>query len=379
VHGPRDPLTAVFRSVSEQARGLEAGGHVVDVLTRDDIARPGWARIDPVLLPILLLFRRLDTYDIVIFHSYMGWGFHWLRSLIDPRRRVTTITWFHGVEPLYQRALVEEHGRMGRTLSLRFQLFNRLFVNKLLKASTHASDAVFCFNSLEAEFLTMHRWADAERISCVANAVEAACLMSRQHRPVARRLLFVGQWLPAKGTRYLVDAFVSLSARHDVELACVGTGMAVTSVLAAFPASVRPRVTVRPRVSREQVHIELADADVFVFPSLSEGFSCALLEAMASELPIVATRVGAAVDLLQDGGNGALVPCADAAALDAAVSRLLTDAPLRARVGAAAGITARRFMPDTVRAEFASSVLEAVRHHGAMQAPQQTYSRDALR
>ena len=55
-------------------------------------------------------------------------------------------------------------------------------------------------------------------------------------------------------------------------------------------------------------YAELGRADLFVFPSLSEGFSNALLEAMAASLPIVATPAGAAGDLLRDGVNAAVVP-----------------------------------------------------------------------
>ena len=62
-----------------------------------------------------------------------------------------------------------------------------------------------------------------------------------------------------------------------------------------------------------------------MFPSLSEGFSNALLEAMAASLPIVATPAGAAGDLLRDGVNAAVVPPCDSAALVAGVDALLGD------------------------------------------------------
>ena len=96
----------------------------------------------------------------------------------------------------------------------------------------------------------------------------------------------------------------------------------------------RARVRVVPSVDREGLYDALRAADVFVFPSLSEGFSKALLEAMAAGLPIVTTPVGAAVDLLQDGRNALLVPAADAAAAAAAVRRYLEDEETARRHGA---------------------------------------------
>jgi glycosyltransferase involved in cell wall biosynthesis len=67
-------------------------------------------------------------------------------------------------------------------------------------------------------------------------------------------------------------------------------------------------------------------ADVFALPSLSEGISNALLEAMAARRPIVATDVGGNPELIRNGEEGLLVPAADPAALAEAIARLITDA-----------------------------------------------------
>jgi glycosyltransferase involved in cell wall biosynthesis len=194
--------------------------------------------------------------------------------------------------------------------------------------------------------------------------VDDECFLSRRHRDVARRLLFVGPWLPAKGIRYLVDAFTSLAALGDVELACVGTEVPADDVLSAFPAAVRSSVSVVTHADRHELCEQLEQADVFVLPSLSEGFSSALLEAMAASMPVVATRVGAAVDLLEDGRNGVLVPSADAAALVAAVTRLLGDVRTRTAMGEAARRTASRFTTDAAGVEFALNVLDVMMRRG---------------
>jgi len=377
-HAPADARTAVYRAVSEQARNLQSDGHHVDVITRSDLASSRWARLDPLLLPLVLATRGLSSYDVVVFHSYLGWAFHLLKRWLDPRRHVTTITWFHGLEPLYQRAMSEELAREHRTISLRSRLLHHLVLPRLLKRSCRASDAVFCFNSIEAQYLTTHGWAAPERVYRVSNGVEPACFVSRQHRDVASRLLFVGQWLPAKGIRYLVEAFTALAALGDVELSCVGTGASSDAVLAAFPAAVRSRVSVYPRVDRHELYEQLRQADLFVFPSLSEGFSCALIEAMAAALPVVATQVGAAVDLLQDGRNGTVVPCADATALVAAVTRLMGDARTRATLGEAARHTAARFTSDASCAGFAHNVFEIVERHGVMDRREAAIGSDAV-
>jgi glycosyltransferase involved in cell wall biosynthesis len=65
----------------------------------------------------------------------------------------------------------------------------------------------------------------------------------------------------------------------------------------------------------------LGALDVFALPSLNEGISNTILEAMASALPVVATRVGGNPELIDDGNTGTLVPPGEAAALQAALRR----------------------------------------------------------
>jgi glycosyltransferase involved in cell wall biosynthesis len=76
--------------------------------------------------------------------------------------------------------------------------------------------------------------------------------------------------------------------------------------------------------------------DVAVLCSRSEGMSNALLEYMAAGRPVVATAVGASVQLIEPGVHGLLVPPGDSGLLAAAIARLLEDRALAARLGTAA-------------------------------------------
>lgn len=84
----------------------------------------------------------------------------------------------------------------------------------------------------------------------------------------------------------------------------------------------------------EDVASHLASFDVFAFPSLFEGLGSILLDAMALELPIVASRTGGIPDIIRDGDNGLLVPPDDSDALGAAIDRLLDDTLLQERFAA---------------------------------------------
>ena len=88
--------------------------------------------------------------------------------------------------------------------------------------------------------------------------------------------------------------------------------------------------------AREDVPQLLSALDVFVLPSLAEGISNTILEAMACGLPVVATRVGGNGELVREGETGFLVPRADSQALAAALLNYVENAALRAAHGTAA-------------------------------------------
>jgi glycosyltransferase involved in cell wall biosynthesis len=93
----------------------------------------------------------------------------------------------------------------------------------------------------------------------------------------------------------------------------------------------------------------LAAADIFVLPSRSEGFSNALVEAMAAALPVVATDVGGNAEAVRDGISGFIVPSEDPAALAEAIARLLSDPDLAKTMGSAGkNLATEKFTTETM-------------------------------
>lgn len=367
IHAPADPATAVFLNVTRRAEHLRESGHSAEIITPADVGVHRMSGIWPLLYPLFLIARgSLSRHDVVAFHSHSGWAFFLFRWFLDPRHQITAVTTFHGLEPLYHDAEERELARSGRAYSFRFRMLHRVVLQRLLAACCRRSNAVLCLNSAERQYLIENTWCEPHRVAIVANGVESELLrMPRAYASDARRLLFVAQWRPLKGTRYLVPAFTTLAERYpDLRLICAGTGVAEAVVRAAFPSAVRERVDVLPRVTRQELAGLLHAADAFVFPSLSEGFSGALLEAMAAGLPIVATRAGAAADMLEDGSNALVVEYADVSALILALDRLLADAMLRKRLGEGAQRDAAAFEWTQVNALF-TAVLEESRRNGS--------------
>src|SRR6201996_9637648 len=96
----------------------------------------------------------------------------------------------------------------------------------------------------------------------------------------------------------------------------------------------------------------LASAEIFVLPSRSEGFSNAIVEAMAASLPVVATNVGGNAEAVQDGVSGVIVPPEDSDALAAAIVQLLSD-PAKARQMGAEGkrLVGEKFTTEAMMAQ----------------------------
>ena len=363
IHGPPDPATAVFMTVSRRADHLRKAGHAVDVLSPADFAVGRWPRVRPILLPIALAARDLRDYDVVIFHSYLAWA-HNLRRLLQRRRgRPASVVAFHGLEPLYHAAVAAELARTGEAVSRRFQVLHSGVVPRLLKFACRRADRVFCLNTQEKTFIVGKQWAELSRVVVLPNGVSRNLLLApRAYQPLARRILFTGQWLRPKGIRYLSDAFTRIAQLFpEAELTCVGTGAPREVVLREFSEAHHDRVRVLPRVDSDELSGELERADLFLFPSLSEGFSGALLEAMAAGLPVITTPAGAAPDLLRNGVNGLMVPAADAVALADAAARLIPDAASRELLGKAARQTAERYEWDAVNASFADEIARVAR------------------
>jgi glycosyltransferase involved in cell wall biosynthesis len=152
------------------------------------------------------------------------------------------------------------------------------------------------------------------------------------------RVVFVGRLDRQKNPILLLEAIARASgpaAGLPLEATFLGDGPERAAVEErARELGVSDRVRFLGRVSDVPRHLE--EADVFVLPSLSEGVSNALLEAMAHGVPCVATDIPGNADLIRDRETGLLVRTGDADALARALLELAADAGLRERLGRAA-------------------------------------------
>jgi glycosyltransferase involved in cell wall biosynthesis len=212
----------------------------------------------------------------------------------------------------------------------------------------------------------------ASRCQTVFNGVDVNQFVSENGHSVSKendvkRLLFVGRISPEKGVHILLDAFQKVVEHYpQVQLDIIGPGGNVpfefivlvsddekVSDLASFygrilrrgdyfsylqsrlPSNLASHVNFVGPVPNSHVIDYYRKADVLINPSFSEAFGMSLVEAMACQVPIVATRVGGMTEVIEQSQAGLLTEPGDATALAQAILRLLIDDNLRKRMGVA--------------------------------------------
>ena len=157
-------------------------------------------------------------------------------------------------------------------------------------------------------------------------------------------LLFVGSINQRKGIRYLLNALDLLKGR-DVRLLICGRVVDDLSIFRNYA----DRVEIRPSVTSPELAAAYHAADLFVLPSLAEGFGHVLLEAMASGLPVLSTTHTAAPDLVEPGREGFVVQPGSAELLAERIGWALAHRRQLVEMGRAGREKAEEFTWDRFR------------------------------
>jgi glycosyltransferase involved in cell wall biosynthesis len=232
----------------------------------------------------------------------------------------------------------------------------------------------------------------ASKARLVMNGIHTDCPQCSDplRRAAARQLLQVGEedfvygcvgrLVALKDHATAIRAFADvLAERPRSRLALLGDGP-LRAQLEALAAQLGVAHGMRFLGERNDVRTLLPGLDAFVMPSLTEGHSIALLEAMAAGSTVLATRVGGNPEIVDDGDSGLLFMPGDQAQLAAAMRRLIDDRPLAARLSVAARSWADqhvsvRAMADAYEAVYAEALglqpaqLRATQPHAAHQSP----------
>jgi glycosyltransferase involved in cell wall biosynthesis len=329
-------IGGVERHTSLLAHGLGERGHSVRVVaarfgaapvweqtTRLSVYRAGRAEQRPVL-PTLQYVASL----LRIMHQMRGCTdvVH-VQQALYPAVASAMYTSFAG-QPL----VVANHGsgHSGGMRVMQRSPFGSLGIRLIARVATGVA--------LSEEMRDEMRAAGFRSVAKIPNGVPIPEDLTTERRAAARQLLgisgrvvlYIGRLQHEKGVDVLAEAWRSLSI-PDATLLAVGDGP-LREVLARLQTNgTMSRVDLRGPTGDVQTYLDAAD--VFVLPSRAEGLSYALLEAMATGVPVVATSVGGNREVVASPDLGVLVPSEDAPALAAALAEVIDNRELASRLG----------------------------------------------
>lgn len=319
-----EPWLACFEAEPDEAAPMLPLFRAAGVRTIDLRAR---RRTDPAALWRFGRLLRRGQFDVVHAHSFrtelasVAWG---CRPALVSGRAPVLVRSVHNVDEYYVRQP--------------FAVMSRLAAQGL--------DKIVAISDAVADFLRDEARLPAEKVVRIYYGIDpspyrpdAPPPMRRpEGDPLARPTLgVVARLAPQKGHRVLFDALPALRAAvPDVHVRLVGhEELSTTAELRAYAAERGVADLVAFEGFRADVPQVMADLDVFVLPSLWEGFGLVIVEAMAAGRPVVASAVGPIPEIVVDGVTGLLVPPGDPAALAEAVTRLLRDPELASALGRA--------------------------------------------
>lgn len=174
-------------------------------------------------------------------------------------------------------------------------------------------------------------WSRLELVHCGVDPA-VFVLVDRSGRSAPLRVLNVGRLVADKGQAVLLEAIALLEDRGvEVEVTLVGDG----PDRLALEAAAGPSVRFAGAVGQDRIRELYEAADVFCLASFAEGVPVVLMEAMATGLPVVSTRIAGIPELVEDGSAGLLVAPGRAGGVADALERLAADPDLRTRMGRA--------------------------------------------
>ncbi|MBX9830436.1 glycosyltransferase family 4 protein [Candidatus Babeliales bacterium] len=275
---------------------------------------------------------------------FVGWANYTLYSMPAIRKTGAKIIIESGSCHILaqMRILQQEYAKHG----LMFPPINQRVIDKMM-AEYEQADYIMTLSSFARQSF-IDQGIKAEKVLCVPCGMDVSYFAAQPQKkdPSNFRVIFVGLAGVRKGVHYLIEAWASLDLpARSTELLIVGNVQKdLKQVLAGM--KIPANVNFFGSTTRETLRNLYHSSDLFVLPSLEDGFGMVIGEAMAAGLPVVCTTSTGAPDIITHGKEGFLVPPANSTALAEKILELYQNAEMRCAMGRAGQETIQHFTWD---------------------------------
>ncbi|WP_052055688.1 glycosyltransferase family 4 protein [Myxosarcina sp. GI1] len=336
IHEKFEPNSGAAGSIVKLGKEYQKLGHEVHYFSMNDLPKKMHRLVKRVLFPEFVANRIASITGLDVVDASTGDIWFWVKvGQKFSSNRPLLVTRSHGLEHLLHEQLLQD-ARMGKSrLSWKYPLYRGSIYLSEIATSLKRADLVYLLNQQEREYVVNNLGLKTQNIRVVANGIPETFLnlplepLSKNQNDTIQ-IAQIGTYIPRKGIEYGSPAINSILLKYPhVKMTFLGTECrecpGVEPVYADFDPAVRDRITVIPRYSHEALPSLLRGHQIKLFPTLSEGFSLSLIEAMACGLAPITTAHPAALETVRDGYDAIVVPLRDRASLERAIERAIGD------------------------------------------------------
>lgn len=341
IHQHLDPNAGASGATLKLGEEYQRQGHNVQYFSFDDlplkVARWGNGKASEltkaIIFPWLVasyIIKLTSRENIDVVNASTGDAWLWGKIFHKRNKAPLLVTQSHGLEHTEHLRYLEASRQGNLTLSWKYPIYNGGLRLWETLTSMRCSDLVFLLNSEESNHVIQNLGIQAERVYVFPNGISDIFLnLPFEPIPLANEVVsiaLVGSYLPRKGIHYSVPALNSILLNYpQIKVSFLGTGCSATQVYGDFNSSIHDRIQVIPRYENEKLPDLLKQHQIMLLPSLYEGFSLAIVEAMACGLVPVTTGISGAKDILTDGHNSILLPTHNSLAIEQALEKLIIN------------------------------------------------------
>lgn len=279
-------------------------------------------------------------------YSLLAYSYYALPAFEIVRSSLTKVLFQLHPQPTFIRSLYEEEIKLipaaGKSLRQEHELrTNSLHFKRLTQEALNA-DIILCASTFTKFTLQQESFNVPIHVIPYGVNLNNFAFFDRKNKATRTlRVLFVGSLNQRKGIYYLLKAVEEIQKRnYDIELTIIGRGIVDQDILALFSIK---NLIFKYNVRFSELILSYNEADVFVLPSICEGFGQVILESMATGLPVISTNHTSAPDLITDGVDGFIIPIRESNELVEKLLYLIENPIERLEMGNAAFMKAKLF------------------------------------